>query len=472
MHKFKKCVLLVLSKLGVGGRYLFSKFLNAADDSITKMLFILKENKEQLNDYLVDRKILLHSIKQKQVEVESLRLKIAETDKSDKDQTGRLIRLYEKLELKTDELAHYKQEYHDVQQSIEASKKEIHTLTDEKNQVLDNRNGLKLEYDQLRIVMEENLFKQKRLEDELSRLKKKQTEFDSADVENSTKKEIEEKMKEIEVLQQDKHIYEDKFKKVEQDLMREVKRVAKLSGRLQTVQQKLHGNEQVMINFENTIHTKTEQVRIDRQKIEQLTAERVVWQEQLDSNQEDHQIALLELQDIGQKLSLKDDEYTAQAIKSEEKIEQLKTELLNEKNDFALLSATKGAPAEITVEALRILEREYEPRFQTLYAGSKFHQSFYKDFFSLVPPDRLKVEAIIANLERNFDQAIIKTRENTIKTHSGETINEYPFGADHAGRIYLKENNNKVEYFRISRTKNGRGTLDQKKVIAWLKANV
>lgn len=469
MDELKNVIRQLLRKLRKKGQNLFSQFSNVADDTITKIMFLLKENKEQLNDYLVDRKVLLNSIKQKQVELESLRLKITETDKG---QTERLIQLYEKLELKTGELLHYKQGYYDVQQSIKASKKEIFTLNDEKNQVLDERNWLKAEYDHLQTIMEENIHSLSKLEDELGHLRSKKNEFTHADISDAKDKEIEDKLKEIEGIQQDKYMIEEKFKEVEKNLLEEVKRAAELSGRLHTVEGTLRENEQIMIEFENVIYKKKQQVKEERHKIDKLTAESVTLQMQANSYQEDYQIVLLELKDMDKILERKDDEYAEQMIKSEEKIEHLETALLNEKNKLAIESETKGAPAMITPEALLILEQEYEPRFQTLYKESSFKQNFYKDFYSLIPADRLRVEAVIANLNHEFDKAMTKTRPNTVKTHSGVTINEYPFGHDHAGRIYFKREYNKIKYFRISRTKNGRGSLDQKQVIAWLKANV
>ena len=133
--------------------------------------------------------------------------------------------------------------------------------------------------------------------------------------------------------------------------------------------------------------------------------------------------------------------------------------------------AKSGSPVEITAEALQILEQEYEPRFRTLYKECNIHSEFYRDFFSLIPSDRLRVEACIVNLNFNFQLHMSKIRPNTVKTNHGTTIYEYPFGQDRVGRIYFNKDKGSVNFYRISRTKNGKGKLDQDRVIAWLKKN-
>lgn len=89
----------------------------------------------------------------------------------------------------------------------------------------------------------------------------------------------------------------------------------------------------------------------------------------------------------------------------------------------------------------------------------------------MIPSDRLRVEACIVNLNFNYDHHMYKVRPNTVKTKANTTINEYPFGHDKVGRIYFKRENGKVNFYRISRTKNGKGNLDQDRVIEWLKRN-
>jgi hypothetical protein len=115
------------------------------------------------------------------------------------------------------------------------------------------------------------------------------------------------------------------------------------------------------------------------------------------------------------------------------------------------------------------VEQEYEPRFRTLYDQCNIEREFYSDFFSLIPSSRLKVEACIVNLNFHYDQNMAKVRPNTEKTNRGTTIDEYPFGRE--GRIYFRKDNRTVNFYRISTNKNGKGKLDQARVIAWLKRN-
>lgn len=120
---------------------------------------------------------------------------------------------------------------------------------------------------------------------------------------------------------------------------------------------------------------------------------------------------------------------------------------------------------------MKILEQEYEPRFAELYKNCIFHKEFFRDFFTLIPSDRLRVEACIVNLTYRYEENAHKIRPNNVRTNRKLTINEYPFGQDHLGRIYFKKRNHQVEFYRISRTKNGKGDLNQQQVIAWLQKN-
>ncbi|QNK87235.1 hypothetical protein H7992_18810 [Sporosarcina sp. resist] len=96
MNKFKKEILPVINKIFGKGQDWFSQLVNATNHTITKATIFLKEQKKQLNEYMVDREKLLSNIKNMQDEVEYLRKEI---EKTNKGQTDRLMKLYNKLEL-------------------------------------------------------------------------------------------------------------------------------------------------------------------------------------------------------------------------------------------------------------------------------------------------------------------------------------------------------------------------------------
>lgn len=177
------------------------------------------------------------------------------------------------------------------------------------------------------------------------------------------------------------------------------------------------------------------------------------------------------MKDLAQALQEQEEIYYKDMAVADELIKKMQEELIDQQNELAITHAENANPVEIRPEELRILKHEYEPRFQTLYRDCYLHEAFFNDFFLLTPSDRLKVEACIVNLNFNYALNISKVRPNTVKTNKGLTLNEYPFGVGNTGRIYFRKNQGKVHFFRISRTKNGRGRLDQKKVIAWLKTN-
>lgn len=156
VNKFKKEILPVINKIFGKGQDWFSQLVNATDHTITKATIFLKEQKKQLNEYMVDHEKLLSNIKNKQDEVEYLRKEI---EKTNKGQTDRLMKLYNELELRTEELIKSQQQYINVQQAIDESRMKLTTLTGEEDQALSERNWLKSEYDHLQVIMKDNVVK-------------------------------------------------------------------------------------------------------------------------------------------------------------------------------------------------------------------------------------------------------------------------------------------------------------------------
>lgn len=121
----------------------------------------------------------------------------------------------------------------------------------------------------------------------------------------------------------------------------------------------------------------------------------------INENEQYVELAVSEMKRLESQLSQMEEEYIQEIILLEEELDKKQEELAMER-------AENGEPYEISAETFDVLEQEYEPRFKTLYKNSVFHDKFYKDFYSLVPSDRLKIEAAIANLNYHFDSYIPK----------------------------------------------------------------
>lgn len=472
MNKFKKEILSVINKIFGKGQDWFSQLVNATDHTITKATIFLKEQKKQLNEYMVDREKLLSNIKNKQVEVEYLRKEI---EKTNKGQTDRLMKLHNKLELRTEELIKSQQQYINVQQAIDEWRMKLTTLAGEKDQALSERNSLKSEYDHLQVIMKDNVVKQEQLTIELEELKRSQETFetpaDSPNFDTSFHEKIEGKKEEIDRLNRENKGHEMKFKELETRLMEKVRLVSELSGQLQIVQSELDKNEQEIMGLQKFIHAQAQE--IDKEKIlsVDLKQEMIILQAKSASHEEEYNIALMEYESIKEMIRQVDDDYLQSIVESDEKIKRLEIDLLNEQNNLAIERENNGEPTDISIKTLEILKQEYEPRFETLYRESVFRPEFFKDFYALVPSDRLRAEASIVNLNYYFDLHASKIRPNEVTTRKGTKILEYPFGHDNIGRIYFKRAANRIQFYRISRTKNGKGKLNQDRVIVWLKAN-
>ncbi|QNK87234.1 hypothetical protein H7992_18805 [Sporosarcina sp. resist] len=349
------------------------------------------------------------------------------------------------------------------------------TLTGEKDQALSERNWLKSEYDHLQVIMKDNVVKQELLTAELEELKRSQETFETpADIPNfdtSFYEKIEGKKEEIDRLNRENKVHEMKFKELESRLMEKVRLVSELSGLLQIVQSELDKNEQEIMGLQKFNHAQVQE--IDKGKIlsYELKQEMIILQAKSASHEEEYNIALMEYESIKEMIRQVDDDYLQSIVESDEKIKRMENDLLNEQNNLAIERGNNGEPSEISIETLEILEQEYEPRFETLYRESVFQPEFFKDFYTLVPSDRLRVEASIVNLNYYFDLHASKIRPNEVATRKATKILEYPFGHDNIGRIYFKRAANRIQFYRISRTKNGKGKLNQDRVIDWLKVN-
>lgn len=454
----------LINKLLERGVGWLSNLISATDHSLTKASIFLQKKGKEIEDYMIDRGKLLSAIQLAQNEIDSLRSVI---DENNIEQTENMLLLHEKLEQRTEELLNNQQQLSKLHKSVEKSKNTISELSVEKEQAVNDRKLLRSEYNNLQNIINDNLMKQEELKDEIASLK---TNVITGQI-NPNQHQIREHEDRIEYLQQENIDYEKRYTDIQEQLKEKMSLVVQLNGQLQQAEIEINEKQSQVIILEQkakdfqgeirnySLQTKKLKKDLARNKVEMKT-----------QKQKSEELYVL-INELSIKLNNTDLKYLENMIKTDEEIKVLKNNLLDEQNNLAIEKERNGAPAEITPEALRVLEQEYEPRFQTLYQSSFLHDEFYRDFFSMIPSDRLRVEACIVNLNFNYDQHMYKVRPNTVKTRASTTINEYPFGHDKIGRIYFKRDNGKVNFYRISRTKNGKGSLDQERVIEWLKRN-
>ncbi|AXF57327.1 hypothetical protein DT065_15845 [Salicibibacter kimchii] len=437
------------------GRRWLSEFMNQADHTLSKASFLLQEKKKQIDDYLVDRNQLLAVIQKNRKEVDDLRAHITQLNDG---KAFHLIDVYEQLEMRSSKLLDYQEKYMDVQKTIDEQHKQVQAVTKEKDRALIERDWLKTEYNHLKGTIQKKTLKLAALQNELQQLKDTQSGQDL----------IEQKEAEIVQLKKDRIIDEDKLSRLKRSHLDMIKKMGILNHELTDTKERLDEQQQAAKDLQDLIDMKKEEV-------EQSREETIAQKEKAEDAQEKMREYLLQFekasnhsQTLQEALEEKEEEHSDMLWETDNKIKTLKNELLDTHNKLAIEKAHNGSPRALDTKALQTLEQEYEPRFKTLYHECFFHREFFSDFFSLSASDRLKVEACIARLNSHYDLHIGNVRPNTVKTRS-VTLNEYPFGQDRAGRIYFRRDDNKVQFFRISRTKNGKGALDQKRVVAWLK---
>lgn len=453
-----------INKLFEKGSGWLSSLINATDHSLTKISLFLQEKRKYIEAFIKDRERLIDAIQKAESEIEILNSEINQTSK---EQTERLLELYEKLEFRTQELITNQQLLNDLQDSVKSSQQTIADLNHVKDQAVEERNFLRSEYNHLQIIIQENVSKQVELQTKIEDLQK------SSENDENIQQQINEHKESIKKLQLEKMKFTHQLSELETELKEKMKQVVQLSGELQQSEEKLREKNNVIAQLQRKMNDNQLEIGKINRETENLKVLIEINNEKKKTRE--NRIAELNKQvnSLKSKLEEANQLYTEDLIKAQEEIESLTEELIKTQNSLATEKENNATPADITPEALRILEQEYEPRFRTLYPQCHIHKEFYQDFFTLIPSDRLKVEACIVNLNFYYDQHMHKVRPNTVKTSKGTTINEYPFGQgkDNIGRNYFKRDKGEINFYRISRNKNGKGKLDQERVIAWLQNN-
>ncbi|WP_409252105.1 hypothetical protein V1502_18730 [Bacillus sp. SCS-153A] len=465
------------------GQYILSNLLNRIDSDLTKMINVLKEKQQNLKQYLIDRDELLKQIEGKHQEAERLKEQINKVKReADSQQLGQLRK---ELNMKLDELIGSQKKYFDLEEKIKKEENKTKQLLQDKLSIENDRNKIKSKYDKLQKILKENREKTTQLESQIHELKQKETHLQEQIKKAESKAQVEElkkslrdlqgiynqKIKEQNGLEKEIEEYQREFKELEKQLIQKVTELSKISKELHSVNMALSKSEEEKKNLKTSLETNEKSLKKSTEQMNKLEQEVSRLQYLEGEYEKKYSLAMKEVKVIEDQLAASQETAINEMAAYEEQIESLQREIIDKQNEVAMTRAENGEAQELSIEEREIMEREFEPRFKVLYKGCKFYPEFYSDFFRVTPSDRLKIEAAIVQLNYNFELTMTNVRPKPIKTKTN-TILEFPFGSDAAGRIYFQKQNHIIHLYRISRTKNGKGRLTQNNVIEWIKVNM
>ena len=430
---------------------LFSRLVDTTDHLLTKTLRLLRESKEEFEAYVQDRDALITKIASSEEEITRLkdRLTALAVDAVDLDEYERV---QSELDAKMNEKVQAELRLKELEVSLNQHKQDLDNVKQEQIKALSERDAYKERYQQIQeklAAQEENY---ETLTSELQDLKNSQGDK-QASIERT-----EALLKELdEARRENKKALED----TKHALMGKIKEITRLNSDYHELRIQVEGLQDEKKRYEarfTALHKQLETLRLERERamhdMREKEAEFSAVFDLAQALEQDKQALERELRSV-------EDLYFQDMQEKENEIAVIKADLDSAQNELS----TAHAVSDEDQGKLKILMEEYEERFQLLYKRASFHAEFMHDFYALSSSDRLKVEAKIAGLTFGDQLVTSSVRKHTVKA-GGTSIPEFPF-AD-TGRIYAKMKNDRIQFYRISRVKNGKGRLDQKRVIAWL----
>ncbi|MCA1060311.1 hypothetical protein LCL96_15335 [Rossellomorea aquimaris] len=479
--KTKEMAPKVIDTFKKGQKMLVSLF-NKIDFDITRTIRILREKQERLKQFIINRENMVKEIEIKENEVNRLREQIYNLKNS--SNSGQLDVLRMELSKKLDDLIASQQKYYELESKIEEEQKKVSLLLQDKQKLEQDRNSLKLRYDKVKTKLNANNKKTKKLEEELKGLKVKEIRYEELLNQSTSKEELQHYEKQLEELKKHLNIKNTEYesiitennqyrldqKELEQKLLEKMSSLSKLSNDLNSTNMALKHIKEEKNKIKSILQTKEKDLKSANLKITKLEVEVKQFRQLEKEFENKYDIALKEMKKAEKLLGEFQEDFSNDMISYEERLQELQNELVDKQNELSIVKAEKGEAENLSHEEKKVLEREFEPRFNALYKNCCFHPEFLSDFFHITPSDRLKVEAAVVQLNYNYGQAVTNIRPSCIRARKSKIL-EYPFGTDSVGRIYFHKENNIVHLHRLSRTKNGRGKLTQDNVIEWLMLN-
>ena len=457
-----------------------AKLMQRIDTDLNLTIQTLKDGQEKLKEYMKTLDQLRKQMNDKQQEVDTLKQQIDAL--KEQVPAEQLQQWQDELNTKVKELLESQQKYIQLEKTIKEKQRAVDKLLLEKQQLEEERKKLRAQYEQTQKSLLESEKRMAALQAEIDHLKEKECQLQQQMEQSVNEAEIAELQQTLEQLAQEialKHKDEQNLQheiskitaeneELKQALLQKVTEVAHISRDLTTTLEQMNLVETEKAHIEQQLSHKQQQLQHAQSQLAQLQTT-IAQAKELEAALEKqlHQ-SFHDLHAIQTLFATQENGYIEEIEKHESQIEQLKNELTTQQNAFAIASAENAHPENLSENEQKLLEKEYEPRFNLLYKNCTFYEEFYNDFTQITSAERLRVEASIAQLSNHFDEAILKVRPHSVQTNT-QNILEYPFQSDSAGRIYFNRKDNKIHFYRISRTKNGRGKLTQTNVIEWLK---
>ncbi|HLS20266.1 MAG TPA: hypothetical protein VK056_01220 [Bacillota bacterium] len=443
---------------------LFNRLLSQTDEVIAKTLHLLKEKRVDFDEYIKKRDKLSNELTEKEAEITRLQNYINKLNNEQKDE---MFHIYERFHLRSDELLTLQHKYFTARKDINNFRKKIDKLNNEKEKIIPERNWLKIEHDHLQGVLKENDTSVATLKEQLLDLKNKQSNSNDT---GTLQQKIVEKENEINILTNERSLLQHKINELRPSLLKKMKDLTRITNELEKIKEQINEKYKQIDKLQLTIAEQSEKLvkhkhenQIVVHQFEKEKQKIKAYEEKLKKEKND--VAILK-----NLLVEADKEYKASVEKRDNIINKLNEQLVDTKNNFVMTDECQEKPVSVSVEALKVLNEENKLRFNQLYKNCVFMPSFFADYFSMGIRQRMEVEEYIAKLNFDYEKSIVNEREHTITVKNGIII-EIPFG--NTGKIYIDRNNEgKVIFHRISTTKNGKGNLNQQKVINWLKRNL
>lgn len=430
----------------------FASLFNRTEDIAIKLLHILQSRKKDIEKYLIDRQELEKKIELKQKEINTLYEKI---DVLNTKGSKEIFSLYRKLDSNTDLLAQLQQRYFNIESELLQTTEQVTFLENEKEEIIVERDFLRTKYDHLQEVLKENLQQLQVLYNEKTLL-----EENHIDGKNGS---LNEKIKEIESLEEEKVIIKQKLSEMEASLLQKTKEFSEKNNELMHTQLLLEKQKSEIEYLQNETNKVTKELQENKSQLSILMDEKEKDVSRIIRLKEELEVKAGEILDYHEEIQVLEEMLNELEKESNEKITKIE-------NDLAQSKYQLNEPIYLDADSYKILNEGYPIRFNALYQNCIFIKDFYVDFLQLEHSNRLKVERTIANINYNYDKLVSNFRKNSVKLKSKKSVAEYKL--DQVGRIYLLKSEGKVHFYRISITKNKNNRMSQQRVIDWLSQNV
>jgi len=447
------------------------RLFHRVDSQLLKAKKLLQETATDFIQYVKEREAIIQQIEMKEQHIRRLRSELRMITLRHEMQVGQL---HAKLEQEIQELLEIQSTYLNVEDRMHDQLAKISELEQEKQALDQERKRIRQQY----VAVQQDLLERERLItavlEEVNALKEQQNKYEEQLLHSHSSEERQNLLLALDRLQaqlQEREAVRIKLENelegikrekrtLEQELLEKSRALGGLQKDLAHVTTLQEQTSLERERYKQSLRDARKQIRTTKAQVEQYKSQ-VAEKQRIEAQLlEELDRALQEKEILEEEHNARFDEF---ANLHNEAIAGIKAELTEQINENNLL-AYQYDQKSLSKEEAKILEREYEPRFQEIYPNMRFSPKFFHDFFELTVSDRIKAELKIAQLHYQFDAVDSKIRKNTVHTPIGAVM-EFPFSQE--GRIYFRRQDNLMWVYRLNRTKN-----EQPMVIHWLRTSL